>query len=203
MAKETSYEHWKELALEKDALEGWKDWKTKKNSKCYDSAFIEHKLLELRRASKTRDIDTMVFHLREGLLRNLGGINHPKLYEASVGTKHLIEEYIDEVVKQLDFICENEFKEMNIQKRFAFFYETRQSFGRSALLLSGGASLGIYHLGVIKALFEFGILPRVISGSSVGSIMASVVGKKKKKIERKRRKKKNFLSFISLKILIF
>jgi len=56
-----------------------------------------------------------------------------------------------------------------------FFWETRQAFGRSALLLSGGATLGLYHLGVIKALFENQLLPRIISGSSVGSIFASIV----------------------------
>jgi len=43
------------------------------------------------------------------------------------------------------------------------------------LCLSGGATLGLYHLGVIKALFERDLLPRVISGSSVGSIIASLV----------------------------
>jgi predicted acylesterase/phospholipase RssA len=47
--------------------------------------------------------------------------------------------------------------------------------GRSALLLSGGATLGMYHLGVVKALHAQHLLPRVISGSSVGAIIASLV----------------------------
>ncbi|RYH18195.1 hypothetical protein EON65_27530 [archaeon] len=42
--------------------------------------------------------------------------------------------------------------------------------------LSGGAYLGYYHLGVVKALFEEGLLPRVISGASAGSIMTAIVG---------------------------
>jgi TAG lipase/steryl ester hydrolase/phospholipase A2/LPA acyltransferase len=37
----------------------------------------------------------------------------------------------------------------------------------------GGANIGLYHYGVIKALYEEGLLPRVIAGSSVGSIIAS------------------------------
>lgn len=183
MFEETSYEKWKILALQKDELEGWNKWKKKKSSQYYDSAFIETKLVEMQRVYKLQDIHGIVSQLREGLLRNLVGINNSKLYLSSIGTKELIEKYIDEVVKQLNFICDNEFKDMSTQKRFTFFYETRQSYGRSALLLSGGATLGIYHLGVIKALFEFGLLPRVISGSSVGSIMASVVGKMKKKLK--------------------
>ena len=48
-------------------------------------------------------------------------------------------------------------------------------FGRSALMLSGGATLGMFHLGVIKALHEQDLLPRVLSGSSAGAIIAGMV----------------------------
>ena len=60
--------------------------------------------------------------------------------------------------------------------KLAFFNETRYAFGRTAILLSGGASLGYYHLGLIYALHKADLLPRIISGSSAGSIMAAVVG---------------------------
>ena len=43
-------------------------------------------------------------------------------------------------------------------------------------MLSGGGVLGFYHLGVVKTLLEQGLLPRVISGSSAGSLVAGVVG---------------------------
>lgn len=36
--------------------------------------------------------------------------------------------------------------------RLAFFNETRHAYGRTALLLSGGAALGVYHTGLIRAL---------------------------------------------------
>lgn len=42
--------------------------------------------------------------------------------------------------------------------------------------LSGGAYLGYYHMGVIKALFAENLLPRVISGASAGSIMTALIG---------------------------
>ncbi len=48
--------------------------------------------------------------------------------------------------------------------------------GETALMLSGGGKLGNYHIGVIRVLHEGGLLPRVISGSSAGSIMAAMVG---------------------------
>jgi TAG lipase/steryl ester hydrolase/phospholipase A2/LPA acyltransferase len=44
--------------------------------------------------------------------------------------------------------------------------------------LSGGAYLGYYHLGLVRALYEEGLLPRVMSGASAGSIMAAVIGTK-------------------------
>ena len=42
-------------------------------------------------------------------------------------------------------------------------------------MLSGGASLGKYHLGVGKPLYEQDLLPRIIVGSSVGAFSASLV----------------------------
>ena len=44
------------------------------------------------------------------------------------------------------------------------------------MILIGGGGLGLYHLGVIKALYDEGLLPRIIAGSSVGSIFASFIG---------------------------
>ena len=44
------------------------------------------------------------------------------------------------------------------------------------LSLSGGASLGFYHMGVVKALRAQGLLPRVVSGASAGSIITGIVG---------------------------
>jgi len=61
-------------------------------------------------------------------------------------------------------------------EKLSFFNETRHAFGRSALLLSGGATLGLYHIGVMKALYDNNLLPRVMSGSSVGSIICAMVG---------------------------
>ncbi|KAH9579977.1 Triacylglycerol lipase [Trypanosoma melophagium] len=50
-----------------------------------------------------------------------------------------------------------------------------RSYGRSALMLSGGSTLGVYHTGVVRALFDAGLLPDIISGSSAGSIIAALI----------------------------
>jgi len=43
-------------------------------------------------------------------------------------------------------------------------------------MLSGAGSLGHFHTGVVKTLFEHQLLPNVISGSSAGSVIAGVLG---------------------------
>lgn len=87
----------------------------------------------------------------------------------------LIKEYIDEVSAQLRIICNSDSEELLLEEKLAFMHETRHAFGRTALLLSGGASLGAFHVGVVRTLVENKLLPRIIAGSSVGSIMCAVV----------------------------
>ena len=87
----------------------------------------------------------------------------------------IIKEYIEEVSTQLKMVCNSDSDELPLEEKLAFMHETRHAFGRSALLLSGGASFGTFHVGVMKTFVEHKILARIISGSSVGSIMCSIV----------------------------
>lgn len=50
-----------------------------------------------------------------------------------------------------------------------------RSYGRTALVLSGGSSMGTYHAGVARALHEAGVLPDILCGSSAGSIIAAMI----------------------------
>jgi TAG lipase/steryl ester hydrolase/phospholipase A2/LPA acyltransferase len=76
-------------------------------------------------------------------------------------------------VDQLRFLACNNFSTFPLMQKLVFFRETRHAFGRTALMLSGGATLTMYHLGVVKALLHADLLPRVISGSSGGSLVAA------------------------------
>ena len=42
-------------------------------------------------------------------------------------------------------------------------------------MLSGSGIFGLFHIGVLATLSELDILPRVISGSSAGAIVASIL----------------------------
>ncbi|GKY96140.1 hypothetical protein MPSEU_000574000 [Mayamaea pseudoterrestris] len=56
-----------------------------------------------------------------------------------------------------------------------FLKRARAAYGRTAFCMSGGAMLGLYHFGVISALLEAGCLPRIISGTSAGSVIGAII----------------------------
>ncbi len=171
------YRAWSEIAQELDQLEGADAWKHDETSDDFDYLLIRERLAELRRLRARGDARQLAFDLYEGLHGNLGNISHPGLYTvARFGTKRLIEDYVKEVARCLDFICAGDFPDFDFEQKMQFFKRTATAFGRSALMLSGGGTLGMFHLGVIKALHGERLLPRVLSGSSAGSIIASTVG---------------------------
>ncbi|RUS23743.1 hypothetical protein BC938DRAFT_474692, partial [Jimgerdemannia flammicorona] len=151
-------------------------WKNDPRSPDYDYELIKTRLEQLRIERKKHDMSSMIFLLRTSLSRNLGDMGKPKLYaHTHIGTKTLISDYIDEVVTQLNIICDTESDDFDLKSKYEFFLNVRQSFGRTALLLSGGATLGLNHIGVIKCMHEVGLLPRIISGASSGSIIAALL----------------------------
>ena len=171
------YTTWREIAAELDRREGLDDWKADEVSDDYDWRLIRSRLRQLRELHAAGDVAELVHHLRQGLHWNLGNIGNPALYAKSrVGTKHLIQEYIAEVVAIIDYLCDTEFDEFPFAEKIRFFSELSKSYGRSALMLSGGATLGLFHVGVLKALYQQDLLPDVISGSSAGSVVAATVG---------------------------
>ena len=54
-----------------------------------------------------------------------------------------------------------------------FLKRARTAYGRTALCLSGGSTMGSYHFGHIRGLLEAGVLPNIISGTSAGSVVAA------------------------------
>ncbi|MCH2557027.1 MAG: DUF3336 domain-containing protein [Alcanivorax sp.] len=173
----SNYQEWLEASREHDRLSGADDWKEIDRSPHYDYELIRNRLWQIRQARERGDVNKLVFHLHEGLHGNLGNISNPALYgHTRVGTKRLIERYLDEVCTALEYLCDGEFEHFGLKRKLDFFETTGAAFGQSCLMLSGGAALGLFHVGVVKTLWEQGLLPSVISGSSAGSIVASVVG---------------------------
>lgn len=180
MSNAETMEKWRAAAKELDILEGNEEWKFDNSSADFDAPLIQARLAELDDARTNVDIKRMLAQVRTALSRDLGGMDNIQLYRHSyVGTKDLIERYIDSTLATIGALVEAskhplpdgiETKDILEQVVYA-----RQAFGRSALSLSGGATFGMNHVGVLKALFEEKLLPRIISGASAGSIVCAVL----------------------------
>jgi predicted acylesterase/phospholipase RssA len=171
------FDDYKAAALEHDELSGAATWKAKDACKDYDYREIRKRVQRIKQAKFSGDAAGLMYILHEGLHGNLCNIAASSLNtHAKIGTKHLIEEFITEVCEALDFIYQADENEIDFYEKLSFFDETAHAFGRSCLMLSGGAGLGFFHGGVIRSLVEHDLLPEVISGASAGSIMAALVG---------------------------
>ncbi|MFV0476574.1 MAG: DUF3336 domain-containing protein [Parahaliea sp.] len=172
-----SYEQWYELALKHDEISGMRRWRERDQSTQYDHGEIRMRLDRLRSLRARHDYEGLLFALNEGIHGNMGGMGRSSLYQrARSGTKLLIEQYIDEIDDSLRCLAELDINQISHQEKLDFFYRANICYGRSGLMLSGGGVLGFYHLGVVRVLLQQHLLPRVISGSSAGSLMAGLLG---------------------------
>eukprot|EP00040_Diaphanoeca_grandis_P018730 m.98534 g.98534 ORF g.98534 m.98534 type:complete len:580 (-) comp27076_c0_seq1:332-2071(-) len=191
MKEASSYSDFVAAATKLDKLKGNHLWKSEPFSRRYDANGILSRLTQLQMARHTRDWETILPLIRENLFRNVCGIGNPKLYtRCAVGTKELIEKYIEEMARQVEEVG-NLVQTMNLKKSLEpagtssthslelierYISDCRQAYGRSALVLSGGVSLGMYHIGVVKCLHEQNCLPSVICGTSIGALVAGMLG---------------------------
>ncbi|GLE03090.1 hypothetical protein PINS_up011969 [Pythium insidiosum] len=178
-----SFQERQAIAGELDKIEGKDKWRENPESSLYLYERVINKTQMYKRLQLENDVMGLMFALRAGLLRKHWGLGNPRLYSVShVGTKHVIEEYLDTIVQSMNTVLraqgtdDDSKEELSTDNKLAFFSETRHAFGRSALMLSGGGAHGFFHSGVIKALNENNLLPNVIAGSSAGSIVAGIVG---------------------------
>ena len=180
LGKASSLEAWRATAAELDDLEGNDLWKFECESNEYNSALVRSRLEQLEDARFSNDTSRMLFLIRTALTRHLGGMGNIRLYQHShIGTKTLIDEYIrsalDTLAAILDLTQQQLSDDMSNRHLLEQILAARQSFGRSALLLSGGGTFGMYHIGVTKCLWEQRLLPRIVSGASAGSIVCAVL----------------------------
>ena len=174
MKESTTFNSWKKYAIIVDKLEEKNIWKNKKESSLYDYKEVSNTLNNLIYKRERDDIEGMMHILRGILVKNIFSINTSYLYSyANYGTKKLIEDFLEEIHLCLEFLIKQPETKFPLIKKLEFFSEAKHSYGRTALMLSGGAIFGLYHIGIIVTLLENNLLPQVVCGSSVGSIVAS------------------------------
>ena len=182
----TTYQEWYTISLRLDELLGNNAWKSDPQSEIYDYNLVYKHLNAMRQARLDNNYKLLLYYIRTTWVRNLGNMGDSNLYRHSyVGTKKLIEEYIQECQVSLTYLVEqqhqhqqqNKGEKFDLDDRYllGMLIQTRKNIGRTALVLSGGSTFGIFHIGVLATLFEANLLPRIISGSSAGSIMASII----------------------------
>ncbi|GAQ37682.1 hypothetical protein AtubIFM55763_006682 [Aspergillus tubingensis] len=174
-----TYEEWRDAASELDELENNSAWKETFECPDYDPHLVLDRLKQLDDARINCDISRMLFLIRTSLSRDLGNMSNASLYKhAHLGTKNLIDQYIDTALETILSLVELADKNRCdvVESRYILdqLLAARQAFGRSALLFSGGATFGMNHIGVLKALWQANLLPRIISGASAGSIVCAV-----------------------------
>ena len=177
LSQAKSYEQWLELANQHDTETGADIWRRNDESPLYDASSITIRLQRLRRLRKKGNDKGLLFALNEGIHGNMAGMGQAKLYQkAKAGTKHLIEDYINEIRDALVHLSPRRFQGIPWAQRVEFFQRASHCYGRSALMLSGGGTLGYFHFGVLKTLIEQELCPVVISGASAGAFVAAIVG---------------------------
>lgn len=177
MDQARTYDEWLAAAVAHDERSGAARWQRQDSSSRYDYRVIRRRLDELKRLSGKGDPHELLFFLNEGIHGNMGGIGSASLYtKAKSGTKDLIREYLQSMAEAIHLVAQSSETDIPFTEKLEFFRRASLCFGRSALMLSGGGALGPFHLGVVKALHEQGLLPEVLSGASAGSMVAAVVG---------------------------
>ena len=165
---------WSAAAAELDALDGKADWRAAPESGSYDGASVVALTAELAAARKAGDAEELVRLVRSLMQRNHLNVDAGELHrECRVGSKLAIEAYIAEVVAALRYLEAT--ADLSLGEKRALFERCEVCLGHTALCLSGGGSLAMYHMGVVKALIEAGQLPSVVSGASGGAIVAGVL----------------------------
>lgn len=177
MAEAESYEEWRAAAIAHDQASGVEEWVDSDESKHFDYASIRRRMERLRRLRRKKDYNRLLYALNEGIHGNIDGMGRRALYgKAMFGTKRLIMDFVDEVVKALEVIASDEAADIPYAERLDFFHRARHCYGCSAFVMSGAGSLLFFHVGAVKAMWSEDVLPSILSGSSGGAIVGSLVG---------------------------
>ncbi|PXF47544.1 Triacylglycerol lipase SDP1 [Gracilariopsis chorda] len=93
-----------------------------------------------------------------------------------LGARTFASQATKDIPQHSDQVNVSKQKLLSNEDKLTFLNEARHAYGRTALMLSGGAAMGMYHLGVVKALLDQRLLPKVVCGTSAGALIASIVG---------------------------
>lgn len=167
----TNYEEWRTAARELDEHLGNEEWKETDDYAYYDYTTVTKVKEQLRAGrasakkqehlegtSSTEALDQLKSLVEACVKNNFVGVENPRLYsESYYGTKHLAQQFVDELYASLAYILQS--SQLSQTEKYSFAKHLHTNFGRTAFCLSGGASFAWYHFGVAKALLDASLLP--------------------------------------------
>ncbi|KAH8894847.1 Arf-domain-containing protein [Thozetella sp. PMI_491] len=197
-----NYRDWVAAARQLDEFLGNSRWKEENEYAYYDSKTVRRVWDQMRKSrlkaeTVERELangasgDSGVGQLQSGqdsrkavedlkglieacVKNNFVGVENPRLYSQTYyGTKNLVQNWVDEVERSLRFLKNT--SQLSLEEKRVLFKGIHANYGRTALCLSGGATMAYYHFGVVKALLEEDYLPDIITGTSGGALVAALV----------------------------
>ncbi|MED5372919.1 MAG: DUF3336 domain-containing protein [Myxococcota bacterium] len=171
-----SYLDWLEAAQAYDQLTGGAEWQDADPDDADEALALRQSIRTMATLRSEGRALELVRAVTEAISRHLGEVRAPEHYSGALsGPKRLLVRYQDEVEASLQWLAQVPGDQLPRAQAHERFKQGVQVFGRSALLLSGGATWGFHHLGVVKALFELELLPHILSGASTGAMIAAGV----------------------------
>ena len=172
----TEFEQWKAAAERLDALRGAVQWRALPQDEEADLPLLATCTQQLATLRLAGDVSALMPVLHTVLHRGYGGVDLASLYSRSfMGTKHVVENFFQELRCCLALVKRAQGAQVSPQRKRLFLQQASMAAGRTALALSGGGALCMYHCGVVRALITGGCMPRVVSGTSGGSIIAGLL----------------------------
>lgn len=137
-----------------------------------DEDLLRENIASLSSSISNSDVNALLLTLRGQLTRNHAGIDESNASGSKWSPKPLALEYMKSLEHALNFVADSDTDQsISLEEKLRFFKHCQQTVGTTALCLSGGGSLAMYHMGICKELIQQGLLPSVISGTSGGSIV--------------------------------
>lgn len=176
LASATDYAAWRACAIALDRRDQRDIWREDGQSSLYDQRLLRR---DLRRFEEYWDApQELAQSLETSLLRNEADLTAPGLYNRTrTGeTKVLVDTYFEVVCEAIAHLATTPESALPREALLEALERAVRNFGRPCLMMSGGATWGLYHVGVAQALSGAGLLPEVLCGSSMGAIVAAGIG---------------------------
>ncbi|KIY49217.1 patatin-domain-containing protein, partial [Fistulina hepatica ATCC 64428] len=176
-----NYEQWKAAALTLDEYLQFDEWKKVDEDPYYDWKLVRKVRRSLRTLREANDVRGVMGVLETCIRPNFAAVESARYVfidfplKTYHGSKKLIESFYNEEEKALQFIRES--PDVSLEEKKRFFRSANTNLGITALCLSGGATFAYceHHFGVVRAFLDTGLLPRVITGTSAGGLVAALV----------------------------